>query len=558
MALKIGSKTMERVKGGRGLAYDTMAYLAREEVTLIPTIVVETIGQLVTPGQETEILVSLARLRANADVKRMKATLRVYQDAGPAPAPNTLHVQEGEAPERTFVVSAEGPPGLSNVALRLNPGEVFWTHAGRLAPGDHAIPIDIAEQVNAYLDRTAHAEGAITLKFMLKSDTPGRVLIQIGAKDYEYTLLQTQTWPNDLDGTLRADRNLTLDFSTVERLPLAAIAPVDGRATALAEIRMDVSGQFGPERLLESIEDPSRGEFGTISSEYTLARGFILDPDTVKGGAVQCAGFSAFVRVTEEAEIYAELQVEAAPVAAAPGTAGAAAAPAAAIAATAPAATGTTSTGAASLAGLAASLRAATVESPAPTGTALTIPAAGAPLAKANLVIAPPPEAQGQPSERWVFVRWETPAEIQVGVPYWVVIKGIRGQAFLGLRSDGAALSQASGTAGRAVREEEVRINRGGQLWKSLQRAGRSVNGNSIRARLALVYTPGPDNGVAAVKISVEGSQAAAALIDPGAQAETVALNLGGAALSNAVLVVRSNASGTFTVANVIQEYRPA
>jgi hypothetical protein len=102
------------------------------------------------------------------------------------------------------------------------------------------------------------------------------------------------------------------------------------------------------------------------------------------------------------------------------------------------------------------------------------------------------------------------------------------------------------------VREERLRINRGGQLWKGLQRS----SDDHIRPRLALVYTPGPDNGVAAVRISVEG--AAAVLIDPGAQIETVALDLGGTALSSAILVVQSSASGAFTVANVIQEYGPA
>ena len=80
--------------------------------------------------------------------------------------------------------------------------------------------------------------------------------------------------------------------------------------------------------------------------------------------------------------------------------------------------------------------------------------------------------------------------------------------------------------------------------------------------------TTGSRNGVdgtngssSAVRISVEGVTAAgatAALTDPGAQAETVALDLGGAAISNAVLVVQSSASGAFTLANVIQEYRQA
>lgn len=530
MALKIGNAIMTQIKGERGLAHDMLAYLAREDITLIGPVVVATFGQPVTPGQETGLAVSLPGLRANSDVKEMRATLRVFAATEVAPVANTMSVKEGAGPARTFVVSAQRPAGLSNVSLRLDPGEVFWSHAGLLAPGDHVIPIDLAEQVNTYLDRTAHGDGAVTLKFMLKSDTPGRALIQIGAGDYQAALLQTQTWPNELDGTLRADRNLALDFNTVARLPLTAIAPLDGRATALTQIRIDVSGQFGPERLLESMpgpgaaEGPPPGEFGTVSGAYALARGFVLDPATVKGGAVLCAGFSAFVRVTEEAELYAELQVDAAPPQSPAGSPPAG-----------PAGAGAALTGAAS----------------APVA-ALTAPAAGAPLARCNQVIAPPPEAQGQPSERWVFVRWEAPAELQVGVPYWLVLKGIRGQVYLGLRSDDAGRAQDAASAGRAVRDERLRINRGGQLWKGLQRAG----DDRVRARLALVYLPGPDNGVAAVSLGVEG--AAAALVEPGAQPATVALDLAGADLSQAVLVVQSNAAGVFTVANVIQEYRAA
>jgi hypothetical protein len=221
------------------------------------------------------------------------------------------------------------------------------------------------------------------------------------------------------------------------------------------------------------------------------------------------------MRVVEEAEIYAELQVDSAP---------------------SPAA----------------------VEMPAaaamPIAAAPTIPAAGGPLAKANQVVAPPPEAQGASSERWLFVRWDAPVEIQVGVPYWVVLKGIRGRIYLGLESD-AARPAAAG-AGRAVREERLRINRGGQLWKAFQRG----DDDRIRARLALVYTPGADNSVAAVRLGLEGADGTpgpAALIDPGARVTAVALDLGGVTLPGAVLVVQSNAVGALTVANLIQEYRP-
>jgi hypothetical protein len=190
-----------------------------------------------------------------------------------------------------------------------------------------------------------------------------------------------------------------------------------------------------------------------------------------------------------------------------------------------------------------------------PAAASPTVPATGAPLAHVNQVLTPPPEAQGEPSERWLFVPWDTPAEIQVGVPYWVVLKGVRGQVYLGLRSDPAEPPPADGAVGQAVREERLRINRGGQLWKALRRG----NDEQIRARLGLVYTPGPDNSLAAVKLRIEGENGApgpAALIDPAAQATTVPLEPGGPVLASAVLLVQSNALGALTIANVIQEYQ--
>src|SRR5262249_1693810 len=147
---------------------------------------------------------------------------------------------------------------------------------GALAPGDHPVPVDFAAQVNAYLDATAHVEETVSLRFLVRTDTPGRVLVRFDL--LEFTLLQTQTWPNDLDGSLRADRNLTLYYQSGARLPLSAIAPLNGRPPALARITMEVSGQFGPERALEDVGRPAGGEFCTVDVDHALARGFVLDP----------------------------------------------------------------------------------------------------------------------------------------------------------------------------------------------------------------------------------------------------------------------------------------
>jgi hypothetical protein len=507
MELKTGSSAVALVKGGRGLAYDIPAYFARDQVVLIPEVAAVAAGTSLTPGQETEVSVPVPGLRPNSDVKRIQATLRVFSDAPSARQPGTLHVKEGNGPERTFVVSADAPPGLSNVSIRLDPGEIFWTHSGVLAPGEHSIPVDFAEQINAYLDATAHTEENVTLKFLVKTDTPGRLFVRFDR--VEFTLLQTQTWPNELDGTLRADRNLTLDFHREVRLPLSAIAPLNGRPPTLVRVSMDLSGQFGPERVLESAGRPAEGEFCTVSGDYALARGFILDPATVLGGSVWCTGFAMYLRQAAEVEFYAELQTDAVPAATAAVTAG----------------------------------------QPKP---GLTTPASAQPLAKANLIITPPPEALGQPSERWVSLRFDDPAELRVGLPYWLVIKGVRGEAQVGLRPP------AHSAPRQPLLEERLRINRGGRLWKGLQRGTE----DQIGARMSLVYDPGPDYGVAALDIHVEtGSPHAgafSALADPGPQPKVLSIELTDTApRQGAVLVVRAHAAGTCVIANVIQEYAP-
>src|SRR5829696_955413 len=100
MALKTGSTAIEFLKGGRGLAYDVVAYAGREKVVLIPPVLVVDEGTALTPGQETAVLVPVPGLRPNADVKWVRATLRISAETADR-RPSTLHVTEGDAGERT-------------------------------------------------------------------------------------------------------------------------------------------------------------------------------------------------------------------------------------------------------------------------------------------------------------------------------------------------------------------------------------------------------------------------------------------------------------------------
>ena len=118
-----------------------------------------------------------------------------------------------------------------------------------------------------------------------------------------------------------------------------------------------------------------------------------------------------------------------------------------------------------------------------------------------------------------------------------MVFKGIQGKALL-------ALGQASEDyLGRVV------VNRGGQLWKSINR--RNPTGTAALARL--VYLPEIDNQLAAIEIGIEGVTSPERLT-PG-EAQSISLKPTGASSTAPVIIIKSHARGTLTIANVIQEY---
>src|SRR6185503_10277016 len=295
-----------------------------------------------------------------------------------------------------------------NVELRLDKGDVFWNFGGTLVKDSYELP-DFAEHVNTYLDKVKPNGNQITLKFLVKSESHGKVKIKITDKDL--SRLQTQTWTNPLDETIRLDRNLQLDFGQYEEISLDEILPQAGAKASFITIKMDVGGTLGAERLLGTVVQHGGHEFATISGDYSLAQSFIVDT------SIQCVGISCLFTSEAEAELYIELQKD--------------------------------------------------VDG---------VPASEAPLAKSNLTLS---GANKNGKTPWTFAALENPIELNAGVQYWIILKGVRGKAQLGLQAHT-----------EETYLQNVMVNRGGQLWKSF---GGVTSPQSV-ALLRLVYLPAPDN----------------------------------------------------------------
>ena len=457
------------LKGARGFVGE--AYLVRSGVfaaaqSLAPGYV------SLKPGEETAVPVTVSDLPANADVKTISARLLVDDDASSSSAPDetTVNIQkEGQTrseAEGTFHLKVEMPTRPRNVAIKLDQGDIFWTFAGTLANDSYDLP-DFAAQVNAYLDKLNPEGNQITLRFLVKSDSPGKVKIEITNKTL--SRIQTQTWENPLDETFRPDRNLQLDYGMIEAVPLKGIFDQNKNQLSPTRIKMDIGGEIGPERIFGNVEAHDGKEFATISNDYSLAQSFTLDTP------LHCVGMSGYFQTEAEAELYLELQND-----------------------------------------------------------MNGVPAAGSPLAKSNLALAPAEENVKQP---WTFAGFENPVDLSAATIYWLVIKTARGRVRLGLQA-------------RAERYlQQARVNRGGQLWKGFGRA------SDPAGLLRLVYLPEIDNQTAGVEIGLAGMPRWQRF-DPEPEAQTVSFDLPNLAIKKpAVIVIKSHARGTLSIANVIQEY---
>jgi hypothetical protein len=296
--LKAPDSLRVEIKGARGLSGD--AYAMRPGIFEIAAPALMLGYTPLKAGEETAVLVTLSDLPANADVKTLSASLHVLDDDSAVEAEKTtVAVKRDKEPETKFQTSADPLTRPRNVELRLDKGDVFWSFGGTLVKESYDLP-DFAEQVNAYLDKVKPAGDQLALKFLVKSDTKGQVKISIA--DKSLSRLQTQTWKNPLDETIRLDRNLQLDFGLYEEIVLDEISPQAGIKTSFSAIKMDVGGTLGAERLLGTVEEHNGCEFGTISSDYSLAQSFILDTP------IQCVGVTSLFTSEAEAELYVELQ----------------------------------------------------------------------------------------------------------------------------------------------------------------------------------------------------------------------------------------------------------
>jgi hypothetical protein len=438
------------------------------------------------PGEEVEIAVPVPGLKPNANVRAVTATLFVRSStAAVTPDTTEVEIRSGSgaaASSQEFGVEVKPANLPRNIQVRLAEGAVFWTHSGTIEAGEYALP-DFAVEANAYLDRAAVTPDRPALAFMVRSETPGRVRIEVGPPDY--TVLQTETWENPLDGTVRIDRNLELDFGGVERIDLDTLADPEGDRFALERVTLDVTGELGPERLLGDVATHDGAQFTTISPDYSVAQRIRLDADPAVafgfklGTPVRVAGLTGVVQAENETELYVEVRNDGG-----------------------------------------------------------GKPAGDGPLATRTMTLEP---AETETAQQWLFAAFESPAALELDRDYWVVFRGIRGRARLGL---------TAATAGYLGR---VLVNRGGQLWKTIDsRAARTEAVPRLASVVRLVYLPEPDSQTAAIALALEGDPPA--LVDPEPTTQRITVEAA-TRTRPAALVVTSNAKGSLTLANVVQEF---
>jgi hypothetical protein len=262
------------------------------------------------PGEEVTAKVTLENIPADANFTRIGAALEPQSTAQSKEDPKTLVEQQSTVSEdggqaRTYNVIVNAPTSPSNLTVRLGDGEVFWTFPNALTEGRHDLP-DLAQEVNAFLDRVQEETGEISLPlelpFRIQSSSTGEAAVVINS--ISYSRLKTQSWENELDNTTRVDRNLELDFATVREIPLDPLASTADQPIVLRNIALDLGGALGPERLLGTVERHDGREFATISSDFSLAQAFVLS------GPIQCAGVSGLMVNEAVAEVYIEIQCD--------------------------------------------------------------------------------------------------------------------------------------------------------------------------------------------------------------------------------------------------------
>jgi hypothetical protein len=463
-------------KGLRGLAMTNASVLRPDILTMVDVSKLVDFVSL-KPGEETQVAVSLPDVPLNADIKTLKATIEVKPAA--ASESQTLQqtstVKEGNDSPKEYKVDIKLPAVPRSLTLRLDGGEVFWTSNTAVVEGAFELP-DFVAQVNTYLDKLPPGTEKVALVFLVKSDGPGQVKISVDQRSLTYSVIQTEAWPNPLDETVRVDRNLQLEFGSVERIPLSALAGGDRSKLSLKKLTADVGGSFGVERLFTNVADHDGREFATISSDYSLAQSFALNAQIVgTSKPLHAAGVSLLLQVEGKTELYVEVQADDG-----------------------------------------------------------GVPSTKTALAKSNLTVEPEKK-----TTQWFMARFDQPVDLSLDTRYWVVVKGIQGKALLALGGPTEAYL------------ETVFVNRGGQLWKTFSRREPVVSNALVR----LVYLPEIDNRSASVEIGIEGVEELQRL-DPQQEPQTISLEPPAAFKpAEPVIIIKSHAQGTLTLANVIQVY---
>jgi hypothetical protein len=261
------------------------------------------------PGQETEF-VSELKVPKNADIKKITATLLVSEELDELKS-DTAHMKitkdaaSIEPEQHAYDIRLELPNRPRNVEIKLAGGSVFWTFSGILNEESYELS-DFAQHANEFLNKAQFEDEQVNARFIVKSDTAGRIKIVIDDEKLVYTLIQTKAWQNDLDETVRLDRNLQMDYCTIQKIPLQPVAGSQEARKHLKAVHLDIGGQFEQLRLLGSVSSLIPSEFCTISNEFSLCQCFIPDR------AIKLTGLTGYFQVDTGAEFYLEIQADSA------------------------------------------------------------------------------------------------------------------------------------------------------------------------------------------------------------------------------------------------------
>ncbi len=261
----------------------------------------------VRAGEETVLELSSARIPRHAEILEIAASLKL------TPGQAQQVTQSATVNGKSFATNLTLPEKPSSLTLGLEGGDVIWTWSGRPGQVEFTIP-DFSEQANAFLEAVASeggepGDGLVSLRFTLLSDVDASVDLRIPEEDLEYRLLQPQGWDSELDDTLHMDRNLELGFGHIIDVPLDPIV-AEGRdeTVPVEELRLDVGGELGPERLLGQVVPAATREFATVGRGFSVAQEVRL-PDGLP--SAECVGVALGLATDVEGEIYFELRPDA-------------------------------------------------------------------------------------------------------------------------------------------------------------------------------------------------------------------------------------------------------